>query len=571
MSRIVLFIMILVSAVLLADSISVTIDVNCPMFRVNEGINSAAYFTSPVMQVDTGLSADFYKYYRYKPPTGESDSILWVTTYPNPRWWGVTKVDSALAMDTTGRIIICSIDTFYGKYGEPLQDSSKTRNYVNDSLWSCDIRFNELQKWPDESMLHFRENMGNNVWYYPDDNISGMVSDYLIPIAGKYARILFSGQLGRYYGSYNWKTAVGPLDEELRKQYADSCFADTLALPVRFSEYGIPEMLRICDTMDVMPSFVYTRISDTTYSIVESMMVYITESYGTSVDTTDSSIFMRKLLQDDARDFAEYLFGSPDSGWGRLRALDGCSSAVNTDRILIGNDLMVNDLLDLAPANLYDSSLAWPRYEITKALIDSGAVHFVVDSIINNYSDDVKRAKHFTLRHQARLDSIAAAFKSVAEEYGKTDLKVGAFICGLWAVRAGAHWNLGAAALAAPNIDYIGQHWYFLGGHKDAEGDKRLNYGNPDYPFMTDIHTEDSICYVNRFLLNETLGDVAVKNFFDMPDKRMTLSIKAKLKRFSQKYLRLSLSRLPSVIGMRISIMIACGIRKSAFLMRLNS
>jgi hypothetical protein len=442
------------------------------------------------------MSVSFYPYWTMKDTTDPKCKVVWAPTKPHPRYYGLTD-------DTLDPI---------GKYGLPIwNDSVITIDAVNDSIWA-DVIYtwsNDIgMAKPNPKLRHLRTNMGYSVWNCEDSTVSDIVTEYLVPIAGEYARILFPQQMARYAYSFNWKTAVGPLDSTQRASAESGCGID---LPKRYSEYGIPEILKICEVMGVKPNFVYTRVSDTAYCVLDTFEFSYVDTFHDTIEITIVDTAYRKSLGDDARDFAEYLFGdTATSGWAKLRGRDGFPEPVNTDRIMIGNDLHSDLVMDLAPEILYDprhNNAFWPKIEITKALMDSGIVDFLNDSLYSDYTNYNDRLRHITLRLKARLQCIASAFKSV-----KSDLRVGAFTCGFWFHGVGAHSYLGAAALAADSIDYHGTHLYSAGGHNDESKDKRLNYSDICGVFMGDT-ADDGSSNTNHYLLNETLGDMHIHNY----------------------------------------------------------
>jgi len=489
-------ILFFVSAIaIFAWTTSVKIYPDSPLYPVSEAINSSNYFIAPAFQMDS-MSVSFYPYWTKKDTTDPDCRIVWTATKPHPRYYGLTE-------DTLDPI---------GKYGSPISDEVITIDAINDSIWA-----NVTYVWnhdigvgtPNPIRHQLRSNMGYSVWNYEDSTVSDIVTEYLVPVAGEYARILFPVQLARYAYSFNWKTAVGPLGSTERADAESDCGID---LPKRYSEYGIPEILKICEVMGVKPNFVYTRVSDTAYCVLDTFEYTYIDTFHDTLEIERTDTVYRKSLGDDAREFAEYLFGdTATSGWAKLRERDGFPEPVNTDRIMIGNDLMSDLVMDIAQDYLYDprhNKAFWPKKEITKALMDSGAVDSIAESLYSDYTDYEDRLRHLTLRHKARLQCIASAFKSV-----KSDLRVGVFTCGFWFYRAGAHSYLGAAALAADSIDYYGFHRYSAGGHNDESKDRRLNYSDICADFMGDTASDGS-SIANHYLLNETLGDMHVTNFF---------------------------------------------------------
>ncbi len=493
MKRITVILFLISTGIALANTTSVEIKTNTPLFRVNKGINSSTFHSAPVPMIDENMPVTYYKFYRDEACT----SFVWSCTYPSPDYFSIDS-QSVVTLDT---LLYLDIDTI--NFGISWLDTL-TIDAMNDSIWAAWTNYWNPDKnygTPDSVLFRLRHNFGNASWDYTRDSVSENITELQAPVAEGYARILFPGQLARYAYSFNWKTAVGPLDSTQRASAESGCGID---LPKRYSEYGIPEILKICNEMDIMPNFVYTRVSDTAYCVLDSFeyeVYHINEASGDTDSVTTTEV-VRRSLGDDAREFAEYLFGDPaTSGWAKLRERDGFPEPVNTDRIMIGNDLHTDSQIDHASLTLYKKRAAWPRPEITKALMDYLAVKEVDTSLFMDAENNWRISDRLiTIRLQARLDTIATAFKSV-----NPSIRVGAFMVGPDPRWTSTHTYLGAAALAAEHIDYTGSHWYWGSGHYDTD---YLNYRNTDHAFMEDTFT--SVNYANRKLLNETLGDMAV-------------------------------------------------------------
>jgi len=385
---------------------------------------------------------------------------------------------------------------------------------INRTVW--DNTFNEIKR--------MRENLGNGVWDTVTDAPSKIITELCQPISGKYARIFLEtdravrcstgtpGQKGRYSHSFNWKTAVGPMDPDDRLTAWLDCGLDTsgFEMPPRLCIYGIPEALEVCDSLGAMPNFVLGRVYDTTYCINDSFDVD-TACINWVTGDTDSVVTFpvyRKSLKQDAIDFAEYLFGDDSSGWSGLRIKDGIANPVDTDRMSLGNDTYIDTRLWFCmDDSIVEEEKTWPRYEITRALFPD-AVQYP-DTVLEGsetwqaYPGGQYRNR-YTLRLAARLDTIAAAIKSV-----KPDIKIGGWVVGPYLKSLAAHRELASAALAAENIDFLSFHRYWAGGHMDTN---RLNYTDINTPFMCDT-LGDNVVHSNHFLLNETLGDLAMMNY----------------------------------------------------------
>jgi len=403
------------------------------------------------------------------------------------------------------------------KYKDPFGASDDT--LLNTQIWEYD------KPGDFTGNRRLRNDLGFSAWDTVSDAPSDIITELGRPIAGKYARFQFwtepdiaeslgaPGQGGRYSHSFNWKTSVGPLDETIRNSAAADCGID---LPRRFSKYGIPEIIKVCDTLGSMPIFVYTRNFDTTYCINDKFEYIDTCYYIGWTWICDTVPITRKSLIDDALDFAEYLFGDGSSGWGKLREdYDGLAT-VNTDRIMVGNDFQVwLPWKEVEPTDtLYKYS--WPKIKITRALFPESLYTNYSDTIISEYN------YRYMIRHKARLDSVASVFKSV-----KSDLKVGAFIQKPdFRYGPKTHKLMNASALSAEYVDYLGFHCYYTGGHEDgdkrADSDReydtmfvRLNYTNTDRDFMQDFRSveDSSKNFANRFLLNESLGDLGMNEY----------------------------------------------------------
>jgi len=494
MKRFSIILFLISTCIALAYTTSVEIKANTPLFKVNKGINSSTYHSAPVPMIDENMPVTYYKFYRDDACT----SFVWSCTYPSPDYYSIDS-QSVVTLDT---LLYLDIDTV--NFGISWLDTL-TIDAMNDSIWAnwTNSSNSDMNYWTRDSVLfRLRNNFGYASWDYTRDTVSENITKLHAPVAEGYARILFPGQMARYAYSFNWKTAVGPLDSTQR---ADAAFIYGIDLPKRYSEYGIPEILKICEVMGVKPNFVYTRVSDTAYCVLDTF-TFITDEYwddSAGAIRRDTVTTYRRSLGDDARDFAEYLFGDPaTSGWAKLRESDGFPEPVNTDRIMIGNDLYTTSHIGQASTKLYERKAAWPRPEITKALMDRGAVKEVDDSLFMHPITEWRQADRLIIiRLQARFDTIAVAFKSV-----NPSLRVGAHIFGTDTERLRSHDYLGAAALAAEHIDYMGLHWYWGSGHYDTD---YLNYSNTDHAFMED--TFASVNYANRKLLNETLGDMVVE------------------------------------------------------------
>lgn len=493
-----LMILLAITAVTYAGSTSVVINPHSPSYESSPAVNSALYVVAPVQQIDE----DTLCFYPYSTDTMLTDTI-WVSSKYSRRYFGAKwdDDDNFLWSKKCGRPIILSLAEEDGHH----PDSCICLSNVNDSIWSNAIAWNKFRNgrgYQNAEFFQTRCNLGYGAWNYTDSSVSDMIMEYAKPVAGEYCRILFNGQLGQYHGSFNWKTAVGPQDEDARKRASFDCFGDSTYLPKRNSLYGIPEILIICDSLGTKPNFVYTRISDTTYCVASNFQaesIYVDPVTG--ADTFLVSV-TRKSLAEDAAQFADYLFGDPDTGFAKLRQNWDSLDAVNTDRMLIGNDLMAAEY-GLSPPSLFDYGAGWPNWNITKALIERGDVHPIDYDLID---DDGGWAILYRtmIRHEARLDCIAGAMKQV-----NPNLKVGAFIFADEPNHCHHHGYLIQPALAAEEIDHLGFHWYFTGGMDDfADNPVRLNYTTTDLDFMQDGHHEDSTKYVNHHLLNCALGDV---------------------------------------------------------------
>jgi len=339
---------------------------------------------------------------------------------------------------------------------------------INRTVW--DNTFNEIKR--------MRENLGNGVWDTVTDAPSKIITELCQPISGKYARIFLEtdravrcstgtpGQKGRYSHSFNWKTAVGPMDPDDRLTAWLDCGLDTsgFEMPPRLCIYGIPEALEVCDSLGAMPNFVLGRVYDTTYCINDSFDVD-TACINWVTGDTDSVVTFpvyRKSLKQDAIDFAEYLFGTADSGWSKLRKEhDGMTDPVNTDRISFGGDVYLSSQLWFCTeSDLIDSEYVWPHTNITRALFSEDEYPGYTDSILANYGN------RYTIRYKARLDTVAAAFKAV-----NPDVKVQAYTMGaVTQNRPTYRLALKMAVISAQNIDEYGFNNSFRGGHRDGMG-----------------------------------------------------------------------------------------------------
>lgn len=393
-------------------------------------------------------------------------------------------------------------------------------------------------------------NLGENIWDYD----SGIVSEPSEFITSFGANAVEEGNhlrfnLGCYKSlpyqySNNWRANIGPLDSTERETARSICGftsdPDSIDrpsyLPERFSAYGIPEMIRVADTLGGMPVFVYMGTCDTTFEISDSFWYHITDTTEDGSIIEYDTLARRKSLYYDAYCFAQYLFGDPatdPTGFARLRVIDGCTTAVASNKVMLGNDVpnkyavyYCDDSLELKKGHMLYDYIAdstrdtvniWPKFPITDTLFPGKDSLFYFDDSTSGKETLRKYRNQYAYRYRARLDTVASAFKAV-----QPDIKVSAYTTGSYPNCSSKHTlGLTMAALGAKNIDYIGFNQAINGGHTDGMGGNynewdrdsaNLNYNDTSEDFMSELLNPDSI-YANRFLLNESLGDLTLLNY----------------------------------------------------------
>ncbi|MGC9314749.1 MAG: hypothetical protein ACP5G4_03865, partial [bacterium] len=396
-----------------------------------------------------------------------------------------------------------------------------------------------------------RSHLGQNCWTYCEsgDSVISKPSEVIEKLGreafgeGSYLRLNYGGnKYIPYQYSSNWQATVGPLDSATRVSARTDCGLfpnqDSLYkyLPKRFTAYAAPEMIELANAIDMKPVFVYMGTCDTTFEISDSF--YYMQACtidGTPTDT--SALARRKSLYYDAYCFAQYLFGDPatdETGWAKLRQDWDKLDPVETDLIMLGNDLQnmyamyycetakeLRDgyyLYDYVGDTTKEHVNLWPKFEISRELFtEVDETLFYFDSHTDTILAKQKYRNQYAYRYRARLDTVAAAFKAV-----KPDIKVSAYTISSYPQNH-KRYSIGAtmAVLAANNIDGYHFNKAMSGGHSDgalndnhfSDSLSHLNYLDTADSFMIDT-TTDSV-FSNRFLLNETLGDLILENYLD--------------------------------------------------------
>ena len=254
---------------------------------------------------------------------------------------GTTHVNVNIDIDSYRFLVNPAINSTNGRCPFGAIDSIEASTSYWDGL-------DNYEKYRD---YHF----GQMLWDYESDVDSLNQPSELVKILGKesfgqggYLRYNLhpSGNLRDICQSDNWKTIVGPFDEDsavcrtLREAAGDSC---GIELPsYRYGAFGIPEMVEVAEEMGLMPMLVYLRVIDSLYEVDDSFSYIDTCYWRDTIWVCDTVPSIHNSLPYDAYCFAQYLFGNPatdTTGWAKLRQdIDGIDP-VNTDLIMLGNDV----------------------------------------------------------------------------------------------------------------------------------------------------------------------------------------------------------------------------------------